>query len=44
VLVALIDTPFLYAAVWGLRMRFGLKPGEEINWNETVRTGEELSE
>lgn len=30
VLVALLDTPILYAVVWGLRKRFGLLPGEEV--------------
>ena len=31
VLVAAIDTPFLYLAVYGLRRRFGLKVGGELN-------------
>lgn len=31
VMVAAIDTPFLYAAVFALRRRFGLKVGEELN-------------
>ncbi len=30
VMIAALDTPFLYAAVFGLRKRFGLKMGEEI--------------
>lgn len=30
ILVAVMDTPFLYAAVFWLRKRFGLKMGEEI--------------
>ena len=30
VMVAVLDTPFLYAAVYALRKRFGLKMGEEI--------------
>lgn len=30
VMVAALDTPFLYAAVFALRKRFGLKMGEEI--------------
>ena len=30
VMVAVLDTPFLYAAVYVLRKRFGLKMGEEI--------------
>lgn len=30
VLVALVDTPFLYGAVWFLRRRLNLQPGEEI--------------
>ena len=30
VMVAALDTPFLYAAVYALRKRFGLKMGEEI--------------
>jgi len=29
-MVAATDTPFLYAAVFALRKRFGLKMGEEI--------------
>lgn len=31
VIVATIDTPFLYLTVFGLRKRFQLKPGEELN-------------
>ena len=31
VLIAALDTPFLYIAVFALRKRFGLKMGEEIN-------------
>lgn len=34
VLVAAIDTPFLYGAVYGLRKLFGLKPAEELNFDE----------
>jgi len=30
VMIAALDTPFLYAAVYSLRKRFGLKMGEEI--------------
>lgn len=30
IMVAALDTPFLYAAVYALRKRFGLKMGEEI--------------
>lgn len=30
VLVAACDTPFLYLAVYALRKKFGLKPGEEL--------------
>ena len=30
VMIAALDTPFLYAAVFSLRKRFGLKMGEEI--------------
>jgi len=30
VLVAVLDTPFLYAAVYSLRKRFGLEMGEEL--------------
>lgn len=30
VIVAALDTPFLYAAVYGLRKRFGLEQGEEL--------------
>jgi uncharacterized integral membrane protein (TIGR00697 family) len=32
VLVAALDTPFLYAAVFAFRKRFGLKRGEEIDF------------
>ncbi len=35
VLVAAFDTPFLYAAVYGLRRLFNLKPAEELRF-ETV--------
>lgn len=35
VLVAAIDTPFLYAAVFGFRKRFGLQIGEEITFPKT---------
>ena len=35
VLIAALDTPFLYAAVYGLRKIFGLKPAEELQF-ETV--------
>ncbi|GAA4644895.1 hypothetical protein GCM10023115_28550 [Pontixanthobacter gangjinensis] len=35
VLVAALDTPFLYAAVYGLRRLFNLKPAEELRF-ETV--------
>ena len=31
VIVATVDTPFLYLTVFGLRKRFQLKPGEELN-------------
>jgi uncharacterized integral membrane protein (TIGR00697 family) len=31
VMVAATDTPFLYAAVYGMRKRFGLKVGEELD-------------
>ena len=31
VLIAALDTPFLYAAVYGLRKIFNLKPAEELN-------------
>jgi hypothetical protein len=30
VMVALLDTPLLYLAVWGLRKKFNLLPGEEV--------------
>ena len=30
VMIAALDTPFLYAAVFALRKRFGLEMGEEI--------------
>tara|TARA_X000000368_G_scaffold220467_1_gene173994 strand:- start:185 stop:769 length:585 start_codon:yes stop_codon:yes gene_type:complete len=33
ILVALIDTPFLYLFVYVFRKRFSLKIGEEIDWN-----------
>jgi len=32
ILIAALDTPFLYAAVYGLRKRFNLKPAEELNF------------
>jgi uncharacterized PurR-regulated membrane protein YhhQ (DUF165 family) len=32
VLVAVIDTPFLYLFVYLIRKRFGLKIGEEIRY------------
>ena len=35
VLVAAVDTPFLYAAVYGLRARFGLEKAEEIQFATT---------
>lgn len=38
VLVAAFDTPFLYAAVYALRKRFGLKTGEELDLENTVHT------
>ena len=34
ILVALIDTPFLYLFVYLFRKRFSLKIGEEIDWNK----------
>ena len=34
VLIAAMDTPFLYAAVYGLRKYFGLKPAEELKFDE----------
>lgn len=33
VLIAVCDTPLLYLAVYSLRKRFGLKPGEEIDYD-----------
>ncbi len=33
VLVAICDTPLLYLSVYGLRKRFKLKPGEELDYN-----------
>lgn len=33
VLIAAIDTPFLYAAVYGLRRIFNLKPAEELKFD-----------
>ena len=33
VIVAALDTPLLYAAVFAFRKRFGLKMGEEINYS-----------
>ena len=30
VLIAAVDTPFLYAAVYGMRKKFNLKPAEEL--------------
>lgn len=35
VLVAIIDTPFLYAAVFAARKRFNLERGEELNLEKT---------
>jgi queuosine precursor transporter len=32
VLIAAMDTPFMYAASWWFRKRFGLKEGEELDW------------
>ncbi|MFD1094983.1 queuosine precursor transporter [Salegentibacter chungangensis] len=40
VLVAALDTPFLYAAVFGLRRRFNLEQGEELYFEEEILTGE----
>ncbi|GHA26005.1 hypothetical protein GCM10007103_04090 [Salinimicrobium marinum] len=34
VLVAITDTPFLYAAVYALRKRFNLEKGEELNFEK----------
>ena len=34
VLVAAMDTPFLYAAVYGLRKYFSLEPAEELKFDE----------
>jgi len=34
VLIAALDTPFLYAAVYGLRNMFNLKPAEELRFEE----------
>lgn len=34
VLVAITDTPFLYAAVFALRKRFNLEKGEELNFEK----------
>lgn len=34
VLIAALDTPFLYAAVYGLRSLFNLKPAEELRFEE----------
>ncbi|PTX44380.1 hypothetical protein C8P64_0359 [Christiangramia gaetbulicola] len=34
VLIAALDTPFLYAAVYGLRSMFNLKPAEELRFEE----------
>jgi uncharacterized integral membrane protein (TIGR00697 family) len=31
VLIAVLDTPFLYAAVWFFQVKFGLKRGEELS-------------
>jgi hypothetical protein len=38
VIVAALDTPFLYAAVFAFRKRFGLKMGEEIDYYTTQKT------
>ena len=37
VLVAVMDTPFLYAAVYGLRGYFGLQPAEELQLEEVLK-------
>jgi hypothetical protein len=36
--VAALDTPFLYAAVFAFRKRFGLKMGEEIDYYASQKT------
>ncbi|MEO0405059.1 MAG: queuosine precursor transporter, partial [Bacteroidota bacterium] len=33
VIVAALDTPILYLAVWMIRRRFGLRKGEEISFS-----------
>jgi uncharacterized integral membrane protein (TIGR00697 family) len=38
VIVAALDTPFLYAAVFAFRKRFGLKMGEEIDYYASQKT------
>jgi uncharacterized integral membrane protein (TIGR00697 family) len=38
VIVAAFDTPFLYAAVFAFRKRFGLKMGEEIDYSVSPKT------
>jgi len=38
VIVAAMDTPFLYAAVFAFRKRFGLKMGEEIDYHLSPKT------
>ncbi|MCH4821882.1 queuosine precursor transporter [Gramella lutea] len=37
VLVAALDTPFLYAAVYGLRSYFNLEPAEELRLEEILK-------
>jgi uncharacterized PurR-regulated membrane protein YhhQ (DUF165 family) len=32
VVMAALDTPFMYAASWWFRKRFGLNEGEELDW------------
>lgn len=40
VIVAALDTPFLYASVYALRKRFGLKMGEEIDLDAQLKVAE----
>lgn len=44
VIIAALDTPLLYAIVYGFRKYFGLKPGEEIHEKIASRIDSEIKE
>lgn len=44
VIIAALDTPLLYAIVYGFRNYFGLKPGEEIHEKIASRIDSEIKE